>query len=247
LRRIEIHTQIRNEKQSVRYRVLFPTSIRDGISTHEIPFGAIRRVAGLECPAQNWVDYGNGMQGVAVLNRGLPGNNVDDGTMMVSLMRSTRIQDYGFGGGYEPGMSSDSGFELGKELAFDYALVPHAGDWRQAGVYRAGMEFNTPLVADVVGTHAGPLPQRWGFLDIAPPNVVVSTLKPGAEGRAVLRVYEATGAAANATIRLSAQVVGAEEVNLMEDRGIALAVAGNTVKLSLRPFEIKSISLHVRP
>jgi len=41
---------------------------------------------------------------------------------------------YGFQGGYEPGMSSDSGLELGKELTFDYALVPHTGDWRQAAV-----------------------------------------------------------------------------------------------------------------
>jgi alpha-mannosidase len=247
VRRIDIHTQILNEIRSVRYRVLFPTSIRDGRSTHEIPFGAIERTAGVECPAQNWVDYGNGKAGMAVLNRGLPGNNVDDGTMMVSLMRSTRIQEYGFGGGYEPGMSSDSGFELDKELAFDYALVPHAGDWRQAGVYRAGMEFTNPLLADVQASHAGVLPKRWGFLDIAPQNVVVSALKPGKDGTAMLRVYEATGAATDATIRLSAEVVAAEEVNLMEDRGSHLAVAGNTLKLSFRPFEIKTVSLQLRP
>lgn len=40
------------------------------------------------------------------------------------------------------GRTSDSGFELGKELTFDYALLPHAGDWRKAGVYRDGLEFN---------------------------------------------------------------------------------------------------------
>ena len=173
--------------------MLFPTSIRDGQSVHEIPFGAIQRPAGMECPAQNWVDYSNGKQGLAVLNRGLPGNNVADGTMMLSLLRSTRIQAYGFGGGYEPGMSSDSGFELGKEFAFDYALVPHAGDWRQAGVYRDGLEFNHPLVARTVASHPGVLPKRWGFLEIAPQNVVVSALKPGPEGTAVLRIYEAAG------------------------------------------------------
>jgi hypothetical protein len=30
--------------------------------------------------------------------------------------------------GYEEGVSSDSGLELGKRLTFDYALVPHDGD-----------------------------------------------------------------------------------------------------------------------
>ena len=246
VRRIDIRTQILNEEKSVRYRVLFPTSIRDGQSVHEIPFGAIQRPAKIEFPAQNWVDYGNGKHGLALLNRGLPGNNVADGTMMLSLLRSTRIQSYGFQGGYEQGMSSDSGFELGKELAFDYALVPHAGDWRQAGVYRDGLEFNNPLLAHTVASHAGALPKRWGFLEVTPQNVVVSALKPGQDGTAVLRVYEAAGQPARAKIRLSAQVLAAEEVNLMEDPGPKLAVADNTLELDLRPFEIKTIKLQLK-
>src|SRR5437879_1655610 len=90
----------------------------------EIPFGAIERISSQEFPAQNWFDYGNGTQGVAVLNRGLPGSNVVDGTLLLSLMRSARITAYPFVEGYEPGVSSDSGLELGKRLTFDYALVP---------------------------------------------------------------------------------------------------------------------------
>jgi alpha-mannosidase len=246
LRRIDIHTRILNNEKSVRYRVLFPTSIRDGRSVHEIPFGAIERPAGIELPAQNWVDYGNGQRGLAILNRGLPGNNVADGTMMLSLLRSTRIQAYSFQGGYEPGMSSDSGFELGKELAFDYALAPHAGDWRLARVYRDGLEFNNPLLARAVASHPGVLPKRWGLLEIDSPNVVVSALKPGADGAAVLRVYEATGQAADTRIRISGQVVAAEEVNLMEDPGRKLVVADGALHVNLRPFEIKTIRLQLK-
>ena len=162
LRRIDIRTQILNQDQFVRYRVMFPTTIRDGQSVHEIPFGSIQRPAAIEFPAQNWIDYGNGQQGLALLNRGLPGNTVSDGTMMLSLLRSTRIVAYGFGGGYEPGMSSDSGLQLGKEFTFDYALVPHAGDWRQAAIYREGMEFNQPLLACTLASHAGPAAQSLG-------------------------------------------------------------------------------------
>jgi alpha-mannosidase len=167
--------------------------------------------------------------------------------MMLSLMRSTRIQAYGYGGGYEPGMSSDSAFELGKELAFDYALVPHAGDWRQATVYRAGLEFNQPLLARAVATHPGSLPKRWGLLEISPQNVVLSALKPGANGTAVLRIYEAAGQPAEATIRLSARVIAGQEVNLMEDSGATLGVVGSSVHLRLRPFEIKTIKLQFQP
>ena len=145
----------------------------------------------------------------------------------IGSVLSSAIVAYGFGGGCEPGMSSDSGIELGRQLTFDYALVPHAGDWRQAGVYRDGMEFNHPLLARTAGTHSGELPKRWGLLDIAPQNVVVSALKPSADGTAVLRVYEATGQPTAAKLRLSATVEAAEEVNLMEDPGNKLAVADN--------------------
>jgi len=247
LRRIDVRTQLVNQEQFVRYRVLFPTSIRDGQSVHEIPFGAIQRPAAIEFPAQNWVDYGNGLRGVALLNRGLPGNAVSDGTMMLSLLRSTRIVAYGFGGGYEPGMSSDSGLALGKEFTFDYALVPHAGDWRQAAIYREGQELNHPLLAGTMSSHPGVLPGRWGFLSIAPNNVVVSTLKPGPGGAAVLRVYEASGKPTVAKIGLAAQVLSAEEVNLMEDPGHKLAVTDNTLQLDFHPFEIKTVKLQLQP
>jgi alpha-mannosidase len=132
-------------------------------------------------------------------------------------------------------------------LTFDYAVVPHAGDWRQAGIYRDGLEFNHPLLAYPMATHAGALPNRWGFVDIAAKNIVVAALKPGPDGAAVLRVYEAAGQATSAKIRLSPQIDSAEEVNLMEDPGCKLAVADNTLQIEFRPFEIKTIKLHLQP
>ena len=246
LRRIEIHTTILNQDTNVRYRALFPTSIGQGCAVHEIPFGASARPDGIEYPAQNWVDWGDGRRGVALLNRGLPGNNVAGGTMVLSLLRSSRIAAYGFHGGYEPGMGSDSGLQLGKELGFDYALVPHAGDWCEAGIHREGMAFNHPLLTVPADAHPGALPKRWGFLQITNPDVLVSALKPGADGSTVLRLYEATGRpATDVRLTVSAPVAAAEEVNLMEDAGRKLAPEGDTLRLELRPFEIKTLKLHV--
>lgn len=246
LKRIDIHTQLVNNKKFVRYQALFPTSIQGGRTVHEVPFGAIERPAAIEFPAQNWADYGDGRRGVALLNRGMPGNLTTDNTMMLSLARATAIVAYGFGGGYGPGMSSDSGFELGKPLSFDYAVVPHAGDWREAGVYRAGLEFNNPLLVRKALPHAGALPKRWGLLEISQPNAVLSALKPGPNGTAVARIYEAAGTASrDVKIGLRANVVSAEEVNLMEDPGRKLPVAENCVAVDLKPFEIKTLKFQL--
>jgi len=242
LGRIDVRTRILNNDESVRYRVLFPTTIEAGRSVHEIPFGAIERPCDIEFPAQNWVDWGDGRRGLALLNRGIPGNAVAEGTLLLSLCRSTRIVAYGFGGGYEPGMTSDSGLELGKELTFDYALVPHTGDWREAEVYRHGLELNHPLLAVTAASHAGTLPSRWGYLEVASSNLVVSALKPSREGTAVLRVYEATGRATpGARVRLPAGTQRVEEVDLTEDPISDLRVSEGVVELSLGPFEIKTL------
>ena len=227
-------------------RSLFPTSIKGGKTTHEIPFGAIERPSAIEFPAQNWADLGDGRHGLALLNIGLPGNLTTDGTMMISLLRSHNLGAYGFGGGYEPGMSSESGFQVGQERTLRYALVPHAGDWREAGVFRDGMEFNHPLLARKVLPHAGSLPARWGLLEVSSPNVVVSALKPGRDGTAVLRVYEAAGRPApGVKIAFNARVVEARPANLLEDPEGELKVENNAVSLDLRPYQIRTIRLRL--
>jgi alpha-mannosidase len=244
--RIDFRTQLLNNNKFVRYRVLFPTSIMQGKRFDEIPFGTIERPLEQEFPAQYWMDYGDGAKGLALLNRGLPGNNVASGSLILSLLRSTQITNYPFFGGYEPGVSSDLGLELGVERTFDYALVPHAGHWCDAGVYRAGWEFNHPLIARKVATHAGSLPRRWGLVEISAPDVVASALMPGRDGAVMLRIYEASGKpSSGVAIKLRVPLSSASETNLLGDAGKPLAIAENTVHVDLRAFEIKTLKLNL--
>jgi alpha-mannosidase len=246
MRRLDFETTILNRDKFVRYRLLVPTTITNGHNFQEIPFGAIERPTAQEFPAQNWIDYSDGAHGVALLNRGLPGNNVADGTLMLSLLRSTRIQSYGIGGGFE-GQGSDSGLELDQERTFRYALLPHRGDWREAAVYRAGQEFNNPLIVRKCASHSGSLPRRWGLLEVSPSNVVLSALKPSRDGAIIVRVYDAGGqATTGAALRFNAALLSAEETNLMEDPGHKLKVQDNSIRFDLHPFEIKTFRINVK-
>jgi len=135
---------------------------------------------------------------------------------------------------------------LGKELISHYALLPHAGDWRDAGVTRAGLEFNNPLIVRKAASHNGTLPKQWGLLEVSPPNVVLSALKPAKDGATVVRVYEATGkATSGATIRLHAKIASASEANLIEDSGSELKPQNDAVQFDLHPFEIKTFKLRL--
>ncbi len=247
IQRIDFETSITNNDKAVRYRVMFPTSIRGGRRFDEIPFGAIERPQQQEFPAQNWFDYSDGKHGVALLNVGLPGSSVTDNTMLLSLMRSARINSYGFVGGYEPGTSSDLGWELGQERTFQYALVPHTGDWQQAKVFRAGLEFNNPLVVRPLDQHPGKLAKKWGYLEVSNANVVMSALLPAEDGNGlIVRVYEAAGQAAEGVrVHFTAPVTSVSEVNLMEDRVGLVSVQNNSIGFALHPFEIKTFRLEL--
>jgi len=248
LRRIECRLRLVNNEKYVRYQALFPTTIKNGKNVHEIPFGSIERPAGIEFPAQNWVDYGDGQRGLAVLNFGLPGNVVADGTMMVSLLRAHTLGAYGFGGGYEPGMSSDSGFQLGKERTMRLALIPHSGGWSEAGIVQESRQFLDPLITRVVASHEGRLTSRWGFLDLDADNVQLSDIKPARGGGIAVRVYETAGkAVSQKLLALHARVSSAREANLLEDPGRALEVHESGVRLDLHRFEIKTFLFQLAP
>ena len=248
IRRIDVSTDLVNEEEFVRYRVMLPTTIRNGTAMHEIPFGAIQRRERQEYPAQNWIDYSGGGKGVALINRGLPGNNVADGTLMLSLMRSTRLISYRYVGGFEPGVGSDTALGIGRKYTLDYAILPHSGDWRSARPWRAGLEFNQPLIVRTAAPHSGELPARWGMLDVSQDNVVTSALKPGKDGTTVIRVYEAAGSPEKA-VRLTfhSAISQAHEANLVEDSGTELNTDRNGFTFDLRPFEIKTFRLTVGP
>jgi len=247
LRRIDISTELVNDEEFVRYRALFPISIQHGTVMEEIPFGAIERPQRQEFPAQNWIDYSDGMHGVSLINEGLPGNNVADGKLMLSLMRSARLISYGFIGGYEPGVGSNTGLGIGGKYTLRYAIVPHVGDWRSAAPWRTGMEFNSPLIAHRAAAHSGVLPAKWGLLEISAGDVVTSALKPGRDGTVVVRVYEAAGKASRGVqANWRAQVSEVNAANLIEDAGERVAAQGDGFAFDLKPYEIKTFKLHLK-
>jgi alpha-mannosidase len=171
----------------------------------------------------------------------LPGNNVAGNVMLLSLMRSARLISYG---GLEQSTSSDTGLELGKRIGFDYALMPHAGTWQDAAVYRAGLDFNNPLLSRPTSVHAGKLPSRWGLVETTGGSVVLSALKPSREGEAVVRVYEAAGQPAHGVrMHFAVPLVSVRDANLIEDPGGEIAVHQDAFSFDLRPYEIKTFRL----
>ena len=101
-------------------------------------------------PQRAFVDVSDGQRGLAVLNRGLPEYEVlpERNTIALALFRGTgwiarpdlqtRIGDAG-------PMIAVPDAQCLRRMAFDYALLPHAGDWQSGRLPEWADRFNSDL------------------------------------------------------------------------------------------------------
>jgi alpha-mannosidase len=206
-------------------KLRFPTSVRDSEATFEIPYGHIVRAAdGAEDPAQAWVDVSGPDRGLAVLNDGKYGHDVKAGDIGVTVARSPV---YAW---HDPKQLEEDGvyeyLDQGRQQ-FTLRLVPHAGDWREAGIVRLAAELNQPVFPLLESFHEGPLPSERSFAADGAGPVVLSVVKAAedGDGSLVVRAYESTGRPA----------------------GARLEVLGRPIEAQFGPAEIKTFRLPLDP
>ncbi|ADB31655.1 glycoside hydrolase family 38 [Kribbella flavida DSM 17836] len=187
---------------------------------------------------------------VALLTYGLPGFAVDaTGALHASLLRSCTGWPSGIW--IDPPRRSTpdgSSFQLQHWThEFRYALTAGDGDWRAQQLPARGQEFSSPLLAATTTAHDGLLPATHSLLQVTPErDVLVSTLKPAGNpvahgsGRpadprdgVTLRLVEATGLGATATITSAVPITGATHADLLEHRGAPIEVADGKLTVDL--------------
>ena len=187
-------------------KLRYATSVETDRATFETPYGHIERPAGGdEEPGQSWVDVSGGGRGLTVITDAKHGYDVAGGDVGISAVRSPvwawhDPRELEEGGDFEY-------MDLGRQ-SFLVRLVPHAGDWRDAGVVRLAAELNQSAYALIETFHDGPLPQRRSFAHDGGGDVVLTVLKGAEDGGYAVRAFEAAGRAAHATFDvLGTQVV----------------------------------------
>ncbi|MHB8951924.1 MAG: glycoside hydrolase family 38 N-terminal domain-containing protein [Pirellulaceae bacterium] len=136
-----------------------------------------------------------------------------------------------------------------------WSLRSHAGDWRQGRAYTFGWDTSHPLLGStVVGRRqTGVLPEgEHSFVQVDPPNVVLTTLKPAESNGSgyILRFHELAGEASQVKVRvpLFAEMSAAVETSLIEvDRDVRLpSPAQSEFEFSIRPHGVKTVRIESR-
>ncbi|TMB41986.1 MAG: hypothetical protein E6J53_10135 [Chloroflexi bacterium] len=124
---------------------------------------------------------------------------------------------------------------------FTYALMPHVGDFREAGVIAAAEDLNAPLRLVRGGVATG---ERRSLIEVDSPQVVVEAIKRAEDSDAVIvRLYEAWGGRCRARIRTSLPVTQAFLCDLLERNREEISIHDGQLELELEPFKILTLKL----
>ncbi|WP_211267205.1 alpha-mannosidase [Nonomuraea candida] len=209
---VEVRVTLDWRERAHLLKLRFPVGLEGPAATYEIPFAHLTRpVDGAEEPAQSWVDLSGSVNGtragLAVVNNAKHGYDVSPPgpgrgpSIGVTVVRSPV---YAW---HDPRLLDPDGHYSYQDQGtqrFSYLLVPHAGDWRAAGLTRRAALLGSPVRAMLESCHDGPLPAARGYLDDGGGQVMVTAVKlhEDTPRDLVVRAVETTGRAGVATLRI---------------------------------------------
>ena len=236
--RIDFDTDIDWKESHLILKTAFPVDVNADKATYDIQFGTVERpthsntswdAARFEVCAHKFADLSEYGYGVSILNDCKYGHDIHDGVISLTLLKC----------GTYPDPEADK-----CRHRFTYALMPHAGDFREAGVVRQAYLLNCPMTAQVIGRQDGDLPERFSLLSVNCDNVFIETVKRAEDSDAVIvRLYEAYNKRADVTLTAGFDFRKASVCDLLENEEYALTVSGRSVTLPVKPFEIVTLKL----
>ncbi|GEM_PF-1263753 len=241
---VEFTLRLKSNFPHVRLRMKMDTGLRSKECTAGTVFGAVRRREDeRDYPMEGWMDYGDDEGGVAVFTQGIPGYQVSEGKIRLTLLRSINLLSHGDKGPIVPVMDA---LELGKEYEFHFAIYPHKGSWRENKTWAKALSFaNRPMCKWVeYQGRQGTSPERrlppeqLSFISL-PENIILSRLKQSEDGTAaVLRLYETAGEGAKLHLRPWKRPRKFLTSNLTEEKE-----EESEREIELRPFQIATFKL----
>jgi alpha-mannosidase len=188
-------------------KLVVPVEVGDAQCAAGAPYGAVERtVRGHEDPMVHWVDVSErgGEGGVTCTVAGTYGYDALGGRLRLTLLRSPRVADHGWGWGAD----DPDGYPYLDQGVHDFhiRLHPHEGGWHDATPVRWSEEhlLEPPLVLDT--WHRGTLGPSNSVLRVTDGSAVVSALKRAESGAgSVVRVWESVGRPTRAVLTLSSR------------------------------------------
>lgn len=207
LHHVEVNVTVDWREQWKMLKLRFPVNVDTDKTTYEIPYGTIERTNnGDEVPGLSWFDQsgtangGDFLYGLSILNDGKYSFDAQGHCMNMTILRSPI---YAHDAGEAPDPDGWYTFMDQGIQHFTYVLLPHEGDWKQAGTVKRAAELNQPPMTVIETYHQGDLPQTDRYIEIDEDNIIVSAMKKAEDnGDLIVRCYETNHTATRAKVTL---------------------------------------------
>lgn len=209
-------------------RVGFTTSLSSPVYTYECPLGWIdRKQQGVELPSLRFVNLYEEGNGVSLYNDCKFGFSVEGDSVYMSLVR----------GSYSPDAMPDCG-----PISARYAIRPYSGDRNMPGVINGAAAFNQPPMASWTEGQAAAATTGLGLIGLSSPNVVISTVKPAADGSGIIvRFVESAGCTSDVAVSMGRCCSGILETDMKEEPLRHLASDTHKAVFQIKPFEARTL------
>jgi alpha-mannosidase len=247
--RVEFANEIDWRTKEAALKATFPLAVNNENATYNWDVGTIERGTNnakkFEVASHEWFDLTDksGDGGATVLSDSKYGSDKPDD----HTLRLTLIYTPGLGSGrsdYDDQTTQDFGHHQ-----IRFGLAGHQGDWRKERTDWQAYRQNQPLIAFVAPKHEGALGKQFALLKIDNPSVRVLALKKAENSDdVVVRIVETDGREAkNVSLKFSAPVAAAKEVNGQEIAIGAGTVSNGSLTLSFTPFQIHTFAVKLAP
>ncbi|MBO9606640.1 MAG: alpha-mannosidase [Paenibacillaceae bacterium] len=229
---IDVKVTVDWREQFKMLKLVFPMNFVFTRQTYEIPYGFKEREHnGEEEPGQAWIDYGGIARdkgvtyGCSIANDAKYSYSIANKELAITVLRSAIYAHH------DPTVPEENGhysfIDQGIQT-FHYRIMPHDGNWEEAGTVKRTQELIQRPVSVIETYHKGELPQTDSFLSVDKDNIIVGAMKNSEDGDdLIVRLYETAKTATEATI--------------------ALPKWGRTIKAKFGPCEIKTFRVPKDP
>ncbi len=221
--RLEVESEVDWHERRKLLKVHFASNVLCDDALHEIQFGYVKRPCHDSHPfaadryescSNRWTALCEENRGFAILQSGSRAVSTDRGEIAISLLRAPLVPDD----------TADRGHH-----GFEYAIMPFATAFKDAGVVKAGIAFTEGEREDA------------GF-SVDSEAIILETIKPADDqsDHIILRLYESLRTHAEGVLHLpfAAKVY---ESSMDESESSALIGEGREVRLTMKPFEIRTL------
>ena len=233
---VEFDTQVDWQESHKLLKVAFPVNLHANEALHEIQFGHIARpnhrsrpfdANRFEVSNHKWSALVEANHGFAILNDSKYGLNVLDNSLNLTLLKSA----------LSPDMTADKG-----QQSFKYAIYAWNGSMLDSQLVENAYELNCPVTLQ-----AGAAGEK-SLFRVDQPNVIIETVKPAEDGSGdlIIRLYEALRTDTQVELTTCFALQSVQQADMLENPQATLPFEAGRIKLSFRPFEVKTLRLKLK-